>query len=387
MRSKLRWLSRGIVIAVMVLMLGAVIKRDELHLFFAVTSVFDERRIVENFSNMDKAFLTVDVPRGDGPVVDLPQGPAITMPNDFEKWIEERAVTSFMVLHNGEIVHEGYYKDTVSTDRRIGWALSKAYISALTGIALERGQIGSLDDKVTSYLPQLIDTAYNDVQLIDLLQMTSGIEFDEDYLDYNSDINRMARKLALGGSIDEFVTMLKDKSSAPGERWQYISINAHVMAMVLRKVTGQDLARLLSDQVIAPMGLEADPYYMTDGNDAAFSVGGINKTTRDYARFGLMYEQMGELGGRQIVPSDWIAMSTRQTTQTDHRVFGYSYLWWVPKDTTSGQFLANGVYGQYLYVDPSKNLVIVQTAADLKFRDPGVEQSNLDYFRKIADSL
>mgnify|MGYP001627925818 CR=1 FL=1 len=240
---------------------------------------------------------------------------------------------------------------------------------------------------MTEYAPQLAGSAYEGATIRNVLQMTSGVEFDEDYLDYDSDINRMGRVLALGGTMDGFAAGLTARAAQPGERWKYVSIDTHVIGMVVRGATGRSIPDLMAEKVIAPLGLEAAPYYVSDGEGVAFVLGGLNMRTRDYARFGLMFEQMGAYRGRQVVPADWVAASTRASAPTEPGKMGYGYQWWMPVDAPEGVFMARGIYGQYIYIDQVRNVVIVVTAADRQFRDPGAHAENVGMIRRIAEAL
>ena len=139
--------------------------------------------------------------------------------------------------------------------------------------------------------------------------MASGVTFDEDYFDFNSDINRMGRVVALGGTLDDFAASFTDRFAEPGETWQYVSIDTHVIGMVIRGATGRSVTGLLQEKILAPLGLESGGYYITDGAGVAFVLGGLNFTTRDFARFGQMILQNGKYGGKQVVPADWVAAS------------------------------------------------------------------------------
>ncbi|MEO1139146.1 MAG: serine hydrolase [Pseudomonadota bacterium] len=387
MRTFLKWVLRILIVLVLAVVVVGFAKREELARLMAVNSLFEEDKIVGNFSNMRSAFLNRPVPRGDGPVSDLPKGTPMTLPADVDAWIEDRAVTSLLVLHEGRVVHEDYYLGTGPDDRRIGWSVAKSFLSALTGVVMQEGAIASLDDPVTQYAPVLQDSAYDGVSLVNVLQMTSGVEFDEDYLDYNSDINRMGRVLALGGTMDDFAAGLTTQKATPGKAWGYVSIDTHVIGMVIRGATGRTIPELLSERIIAPLGLEQDPYYITDGVGVAFALGGLNLTTRDYARFGLMYEQEGQYNGTQVVPRAWVTASTASSAPTAKGKIGYGYQWWIPVGSEPGQFLARGIYGQYIYIDQGRDLVIVVTAADRNFREPGVHSANVAMFRAIAHAL
>lgn len=213
------------------------------------------------------------------------------------------------------------------------------------------------------------------------------MQFDEDYLEYDSDINRMGRIVALGGTLDNFTASFVDRFAEPGEKWAYVSIDTHVIGMVIRGATGRSITELMSEKIIAPLGQEHDGYYITDGSDVAFVLGGLNLTTRDYARFGLMIEQNGHFNGQQIVPADWIAAATTPSAPTPPGQTGYGYQWWVPVGAQKGEFFARGIYGQYLYIDQTRGVVIVVTGADRQFRTPGVNEENIAMLRKIAASL
>lgn len=384
MRRFLKWTFRGLLLLGVIIIAAGIWKREEITRLMAVNSLFSEEKIVNNFSRMDQAFLTVEVPRGNGPTSPLPYGPERELPAGTDAWVAERSLTSLLVLKNGEIVHESYFKGTSAEDKRISWSMAKSYLSALVGVLLADGTIESIDDPVTKYAPLLVGGAYDGATLRQVLNMASGVTFDEDYLDFNSDINRMGRVLALGGRMDDFAAHLTETFAPPGETWKYVSIDTHVIGMVVRGATKRTVAELLSEHIIQPLGLEYAPYYVTDGVGTAFVLGGLNMTTRDYARFGQMYAQRGAWQGKQIVPADWVDASTEATAPGGK---GYGYQWWIPDGSVPGEYMARGIYGQYIYIDTARQVVIVTTAADRQFREPGANQQNVDMFRTIAQDL
>ncbi|NOR30749.1 MAG: serine hydrolase [Sulfitobacter sp.] len=387
MRTFGKWLGRIILALVLAAVVVGFWKRDEITRLLAVNSLFSEDKIVSNFSHMDRAFLSTPVSRGTGPTTELAYGAEFALPPQVDDWIAARDVTSLVVLKDGKVVYENYFKGTASDDRRISWSVAKSYLSALIGILLDEGQIASLDDQVTQYAPALLGTAYDGATIRNVLNMASGVTFDEDYLDKNSDINRMGRVIALGGELDTFAASLKDSFAAPGTQWQYVSIDTHVISMVIRGATNRTIPDLLSEKIIAPMGLEYEPYYLTDGSGVAFVLGGLNLTTRDYARMGQMFLQNGMYNGQQIVPAEWVAASTAPTAPTEPGAIGYGYQWWVPKGAAQGEFMARGVYGQYIYINQADGVVIATNAADRNFRKPGVADQNVDTFRLISATL
>lgn len=387
MRRALKWIGWAVLATVLAAAAFGVWKRDEITRLLAVNSLFSAGKIVGNFSSMDKLFLHKAIPRGDAPVSALPMGSPATLPAELAGYMTQRNVTAIVVLKNGQVVHESYHLGTGPDDLRISWSVAKSFLSALTGILLDEGVLSNLNDRVTKYAPSLAGSAYDRATIKDVLQMSSGVMFNEDYLDFHSDINRMGRILAVGGSMDEFAAGLTESITAPGEKWKYVSIDTHVLGMVLRGASGRAIPDLIGEEILAPLGLEAEPYYLVDGFDVAFVLGGLNMTTRDYARFGQMIANGGRWNGRQIVPAEWIAVSTVPNANTAPGETGYGYQWWVPEGSGPGQFMARGIYGQYIYIDQPRNIVIALNSADRKFREPGVAQQNVAMFRLIADSL
>ena len=387
MRKFGKWMGRILVMLVLASAAVGLWKREQITRLMAVNSLFSQEKIVRNFSNMDAAFLTTPVARGNGPTAPLAYGPDAALPDAVTPWIAARDVTALVVLKDGQIVHESYYKGTTAEDFRISWSVAKSYLSALFGVLLAEGVIGSIDDPVVQYVPALKGGAYDGASIRNVLNMASGVTFDEDYLDPKSDINRMGRVLALGGRMDVFAADLRETFTPAGVEWKYVSIDTHVLSMVIRGATGRTVPDLLSEKIIAPMGLEYAPTYLTDGFGTAFVLGGLNMTTRDYARMGQMFLQNGHYNGQQIVPADWVASSTVPSAPTAAGEIAYGYQWWIPKAATQGEFMARGVYGQYVYINRARGIVIATNAADRKFRDDGVTDENIAIFRAIANTL
>ncbi len=379
---------RGVVLLILFISAIALWKREEITRLLAVNSLFNAKKIVHNFSHMNEAFLNTPIPRGQGAVSELVKGNTIELPAEVEGWIKERNVTSLIVLKDGQMVFEDYYLDTHADDLRMSWSVAKSFLSALVGILLEEGAIASIDDPVIKYVPSLKGSAYEDASLRNVLQMSSGVVFDEDYLDKDSDINRMGRTIALGGSLDDFSASLKDSFVKPGVEMQYVSIDTHVVGMVVRGATGRTVADLISEKIVTPLGFEKQPYYVTDGEGVAFVLGGLNLTTRDYARFGLMIAQDGQYGGQQVVPKAWLRASTMATANTKEGDRKYGYQWWIPETgATEGEFFALGVYGQYIYINRPLGVVIASNAADRGFKNEGVGAANIEIMRLIARGL
>jgi CubicO group peptidase (beta-lactamase class C family) len=371
-----------------------------------VKSLFDADKIVYNFSHMNEVLYASDLPR-DGeehqwsqtlkalPLSYLDRG----MQKNTNEMLEELQTTGLVILKDGVIKHEEYFKGTESTDKRISWSMSKSFVSALTGLALERGEIKNINDPVTNYVPSLKGSAYDGVPLLHVLNMASGIKFDENYLNPISDINNMGTVLALGGSLDEFTAEQKNISRPSGTKWQYCSIDTHVVSMVLRAATGKTLQKYFIENLWSKIGASTDAYYSTDGDGNAFALGGLNMPTRDYALFGELYRNHGMRGEVQIIPADWVNASTintapsgdvKATTKTqDGKRFGYGYQWWTPPQADS-EYFAVGVYGQYIYINPKAGIVIAKNAAHREFMQSDEQgesymMQNITMFRQLAE--
>jgi len=380
MKRILKGLGVGLLAVTLVAGAGAAWKAEELTRLLAVNTLFQEDRIVENFSRMDRLFHHV-VMEGGTPAP-LPRGPEAAMPEGFEDWIAARGITGIVVLKDGAIAHESYHRGTADDDRRISWSIAKSVLSLLLGVLHHEGAIPDLDAPVTDYVPDLSASAYDGVTIRQVAQMASGVAFDENYLDQRSDINRMGRVLALGGTMDGFTIGQTGRRAPAGESWQYVSIDTHVLGMVIRGATGRSVAELASERLFQPLGMDRDPIYLTDGHGVEFVLGGLKMTTRDYARIGQLVAQGGDWRGEQLVPAEWIAESTARSAPG---VSHYGYQWWLPQG--GDEVYGRGVYGQYLWIDPARQVVIAVNAADRNFRGAGVPRGNIAMFRAIASGL
>ena len=387
MRTVLKWGLRVVLALAVAAVVAGIWKRDQVKQLLAVNSLFSAEKIVNSFSSMDTLFTTVPVPRGNDAVVPLPIGAPATMPDGVAQWIADRDVTALVVLKDGTLVHEDYFLGTTPEDLRVSWSVAKSFLSALMGIVLEDGDIKSIDDQVTDYVPMLIGSAYDGATIKDVLQMSSGVVFNEDYLAFNSDINKMGRILALGGSMDTFAASLDERFVEPETVWQYVSIDTHVVGMVIRGATGRTISELLTEKIFSKMGFEADPYYVSDGYGVAFVLGGLNLRTRDYARFGQMIANGGAWNGQQIVPRAWLAASTKPSANAATGKPAYGYQWWIHQGASAGEFNAQGVYGQYIFIDTARDVVIAVNSADKLFKEEGASDQNFEMMRAIAKSL
>jgi CubicO group peptidase (beta-lactamase class C family) len=366
-----------------------------------VNTLFTEEKIVANFSRMKELFYWTPVKRS-GETVPWPvaQKPIATQylhegeMKSVADWLDLTRTTSLLVIHDGAIAHEEYRLGTEPQDLRVSWSVAKSFLSAMMGIAVADGRIPDLDRAVDSYEPSLKGTVYEGVSLRNVLHMASGVRFNEDYIDFNSDINRMGRVLAIGGSMDDFARGLAGREREAGVLRQYTSIDTHILGMVLRAVTGKDLPALMEENLWAKLGVESDAYYLTDSHGVAFALGGLNITTRDYARFGWMMLDKGRFNGAQVIPEQWAVESVKASAPASANPddpFGYGYQWWVPVNADD-EFYAIGIYGQFVYVNRPARVVVVKTSAHRGFTNDGaggnrIEAQTIEMFRAIASGL
>jgi hypothetical protein len=367
-------------------------------------TLFAPQRIVENFRSMPELFDSNLIPDS-GPVFELEVAPQ-QLPQDFSfqgktiaisDWIKSSGTTGLVVLANGKLVFEDYYQGNDAQSQAISWSVGKSFVSALIGFALADGSISSLQDPVGDYVPLLRQSGYADVSIQDVLEMSSGIDFNEDYADPQSGINQLGEEIFLGRSTNEWIARLQ-KAGPAGREHHYISVNTQVLGMVLEAATGEKLASYMEKKLWSRLGPEGDARWLTDAHGTELAFAGLNVRTRDYARFGQLYLDQGRnLKGEQLLPAQWVQDSVTPRTaylQPGRSLFegipalGYAYQFWIPQGG-EGEFMAIGVYGQFIYVNPTRQVVIAKNSAYADYNVDGdrMEYEALEAFRAIARKL
>jgi CubicO group peptidase (beta-lactamase class C family) len=283
-------------------------------------------------------------------------GKEVTEPLD--GFLADTGTTAFVVIHDDALLYERYFNGYDRKSTQTSFSMAKSFVSALVGVAIEEGYIGSVDDPITEYLPELEGQGMNEVTIRHLLTMSSGLEYSGEgggrplgddaktYYDPN------LRELAL--SVEPEVE--------PGTRWEYNNYHPLLLGMILERSTDRPVATYLSQKIWRPLGMEADGSWSLDSEASGFEKmeSGINARAIDFAKFGRLYLDRGEWNGEQVVPTSWVEESTRVDTTSDPADF-YQYFWWLDVvEPERGRFLARGNLGQYIYVVPDKNLVIVR---------------------------
>jgi hypothetical protein len=291
-------------------------------------------------------------------------------------WLEESRSTGLMVLRDGTVVHEQYLLGSTPDSRHTSWSVGKSFVATLIAMAIEEGRIANLDQTAEMFAPQFAGTAYGQTTLRHLLMMSAGVDFEEDYNAPDSDIRRLFFGANIfGRNIDSMVAEV-ERNRPAGEDLHYVSANTQVLSAVVRGVWNAPLAEIVEEKIWRPIGMTGEAYWNQNvpGDDGmAIGYCCLNATLSDYARFGQFYLQGGEWDGRRLVPQDWVQQATRPNAPFQepgpegvypHR--GYGLHFWVPEGYDGEYFMA-GVYGQYIWVDERRNIVIARTAADTEW--------------------
>ena len=366
--------------------------------YWAGITLFAEDKRVENFRSMDEVFPARDVAAGTV-VRELPTELG-TLPQSYTfggepksifGFLEDTTTTGLLVLQGGAIVHEEYRLGADESSRFTSWSVAKSVVSALVGIAIEEGHITSIDDLIIDYVPALQGSGYDGVTIEHALTMSTGVAFDEDYDSLGSDVNRLFMTLATGMPMVEALAAL-ERERYPGTYNNYISSDTIAVGLVLEAATGMPAEEYLSTRLWQPMGAEASAFWSTGQDGPVLPFCCLNATLRDYGRFGQLFLDNGVLDGEQIIPTQWVDRSTRPTAThleagdnpASFWTFGYGYKWWVPENPDQ-EFLAIGIWGQYIYVDRNREIVIVKTSADYDFDTR--DHESVEVFRAIARHL
>ncbi|WP_307827477.1 serine hydrolase [Planomonospora sp. ID82291] len=286
-----------------------------------------------------------------------------------DEFLERTRTNGFVVLDGQRIVYERY-RDATSATRFQSWSVAKSFTSAAVGVALHEGIIRSIDDPVTRYVPELKGSGYDGASLLNLLRMSSGIEWDE-----RSDVVRLHRAASRGLPLTELAAR-RVRGWEPGSRFEYTSLNSFVLAEAVSRAARMPYHRYVEKKIWKPAGM-ADTARVDESAGDALGYCCYHATARDYARFGLLYLRDGRVRGRQVVPRSWVEASTRPSASFNPT---YGLHWWLG-DGDEGDFMAAGFGGQYVYVSPRHGVVIVKSTRSTAPHD---RAEALAAFRAVA---
>jgi CubicO group peptidase (beta-lactamase class C family) len=364
-------------------------------------SLFPDKA-VRTYSNTDLIFPTRKVKAGGKPsplaVSDKPMGP-ITFKSegktyDLPDYVALNRMVGLLVLKDGKVVFEHYDFGFKPDMRWMSMSVAKSFVSTLVGAAIKDGYIGSVNDPVTKYLPQLAGGGYDGVTVRDMLMMSSGVKWNETYTDPASDRRALLElqiKSDRKGAIFEVMKPLP-RATEPGKTFNYNTGETVLIGEVVQAATKMPLADYLSKKIWIPVGMEADASWWLD-SPGGHEVGGsgLLARLRDFARFGQFILEGAKVKGESIVPEGWLAEATSAKPIVGVTgKNGYGYQWWTVKPEAGkaheGVFMGRGIHGQYLYINPAHKLVVAGLGARPK---PVGKQAidDLDFLAAVVERL
>lgn len=348
-----------------------------------------------NQAQRDAAFRALDrlpilaksrvVPAGNKPSP-LPPGPPLALPLDLDAYLAGQRAAGLVVLHDGRLRLERFGLGFDAAGRWTSFSVAKSITSTLVGAALRDGHIRSMDDKVSDYLPQMKGSAYDEVSIRQLLTMTSGVRWNEDYDDPNSDVSRFNNHEPEPG-VDALVSYLRrlPRAAPAGTVWNYSTGETNLVGVLVGQAVGEPLADYLSKKVWIPAGMEQQATWILSRSGREISGCCLQAATRDFARFGQFILDGARVGGRSIAPDGWLAEATTARTPIGEPGRGYGYQWWTYAD---GSFAARGIFGQGIFIDPKRRLVIASSANwGGGASDPKAKQAREAFYRAVQQAI
>jgi len=317
---------------------------------------------VAGYRNSDRIFWTRTIKAGDS-VYPLPYAKVDLSDVEIKlddatmtvnKYFTKQSVAGLLVIKDGKILYERYGLGNTEDSKWISYSVAKSVVSMLIGAAIQDGYIESVDEKVTNYLPRLKGSSYDQSSIANLLQMASGVQWNEDYADPESDV-----ATASWETIDlyEFLRN-KPRDAEPGEKFNYNTAETNLAGTLLRSAIGNNLSTYLSEKIWQPFGMESDGLWnLTEQGGGEFGGCCINATLRDYGRIGLFALADGRSAdGSEVLPPGWM----RESTMPSKGYKDYGYFWWLIGEDV---FRASGVFGQGIYINREENVVIALHSA------------------------
>jgi CubicO group peptidase (beta-lactamase class C family) len=365
-----------------------------------------------SFQNVRQILPTAEVARGANPTA-WDSAPRVLTGLTFERHGGGRMSVAdmlddytdgFLVAHHGQIVHESYHNGMTRDTLHLSQSVSKSVVATTAGILIGQGHL-SADQQVTSYLPELAATGWHGATLQQVLDMTTGVKFIEEYEDPNSDIGRTDvaggwRPLPPGADPSEWPATLWDQilgltkyDAAHGARFKYRSVETDLLGIMIERVTGETLAKAVSRLLWSPMGAERPAEFTVDAAGTALADGGMSACLRDYARFGQTMLDDGMAGGQQVIPRAWV----EDVRHGKHGRFDdqsrefmpdgrYRNMFWI-EDKARPAHLCLGVFGQFIYVDPDAGLLVVKLSSWPDFIDDVLHSNTMRAIKAIAAAL
>lgn len=330
--------------------------------------------------------VVVNTVKAGGTVYPLPAGEPLDVGQDVDAYMAKQRNAGLIIVQDGNIRLEKYALGYAASGRWTSFSVAKSFTSTLVGAAVKDGYIKSLDDKVTTYIPTLRGSAYDDVSVKQLLTMTSGVKWNEDYTDPKSDVALFNLQKPVAGE-DITVSYMKTlpREAPAGSKWVYKTGETNLIGVLVSSATGKTLSQYLSEKIWKPFGMEQDAVWMLGATGHEISGCCVSASLKDYARFGQFMLNGGVAGGQKVLPDDWIASATVKQTGIDIPGRGYAYQWWTNDD---GSYAAQGIFGQGIFIDPKRKLVIASNGNWPTATDPeGVGAAREAFYKAVQAAV
>lgn len=378
-------------ITVFSILIIAFTYRKEIKLLYDSLNGFKNENLAHTFQNMYKIQPTKKINKGN--TISKFDKNTSSLPKSFDfkdnkflvgDFLKDTHTSGLLVIQDGIIKHESYYLGANENTLFSSNSMGKSFVSALMGIAIDEGYIKSVDEPIGKYIPEFKNTEIENIPIKACLQIASGLDFDEE-----TDMSKYSMRTLLGTPAMKLISKIALKED-PYTYRRYLSINTEILGEIIRNATGQNLSEYMESKLWKKLGVESDAYW-TLSNDKELAMGGLSISLRDYARFAKLYLNNGKINKEQIIPKDWIKDSMDISEQyskpgannDSYNAIGYGYQWWIPEGNER-EFLAIGVYSQWIYVNPAKDVIIVKTSADPNFMEKDYELKHIELFREIA---
>ena len=369
-----------------------------IHVFYYTGSSlksFKDENLAYTFQHTPEIQPTKKISRGDGPFQFLKEE-NVSLADGFrfkggfyptEGFLEDTKTSALLVVKDDVIKYEKYFYGGDPQTLFSSNSMGKSFVSALMGIAVAEGAVESIEDPIGMYVPEFAGTDLESIPIRACLQMASGIDFNED-----TDMSRFSMRTLMGTPSMKVIAD-HGVQEEPYTHRRYQSINTEILGQIIKNATGCSLAEYMEEKLWKRIGAEQDAYW-TLSNGTELAMGGLSVSIRDYARFARLYLNGGSFHREQILTKEWVrdsmdvsaAYSRPGANQDVYNAIGYGYQWWVPEGDR-GEFMAIGVYGQWMYADPSRQIIIVKTSADPDFMSKDYELKHVEFFRAIAGGL
>lgn len=352
----------------------------------------DQNVLFWNQDQRDAAFRTMETLttthtiKAGGRAHALPKGKPIAFDFDIDALMAHQRNAGLIILQDGKIRFEKYALGFGKDGRWTSFSVAKSLTSTLVGAAVKDGYIKSLEDKVTVYIPTLRGSAYDDVTVRQLLTMTSGVKWNEDYTDPKSDVAQFNLQQPEPGVDITVSYMRKLPREAPaGSKWVYKTGETNLIGVLVSSATGKTLSQYLSEKVWKPYGMEQDAVWMLGPTGHEISGCCLSASLRDFARFGLFILNGAVADGKKVLPDDWLAHATTKQADIGFPGRGYGYQWWTYDD---GSFGAQGIFGQGIFIDPKRKLIVASNGNWPRATDPeGVGLERLKFYKQVQAAI